>query len=205
VTVEPLTRERRRALTRDTILAAAAEVFARRGFEGAPLEEIAEAAGFTRGAIYKNFSGKEDLFFAVADRDFAARLQTLSDRLVHRSDFGPVELAALWRDTLLGTADDLALHMEVRLYAVRNPEVKVRLAEHQRTTRRMLADFIVEQTNAAGVELRIPAATFAGLLDAATWGIAESIAIDDDAALLDEFFALVVPAACTEPSAPTAS
>jgi AcrR family transcriptional regulator len=205
VTLEPLTRERRRALTRDTIVAAAAEVFGRRGFEGAALEEIAETAGFTRGAIYKNFSGKEDLFFAVADRDFAERLQTLSTLLAFRSDFGPAAVAALWRDTLLGTADDLALHMEVRLYAVRNPEVKVRLAQHQRTTRRALADFIVEQTTAAGVELLIPAATFAALLDAATWGIAESIAIDDDATLLDEFFALIVPAACAEPSAPTPS
>lgn len=203
MTVERLTRERRRELTRDTIVAAAAEVFGRRGFEGAPLEEIAEVAGFTRGAIYKNFSGKEELFFAVADRDVATRLQTLSVRLGHRSDFGPSELAALWRDTLLGTADDLALHMEVRLYAVRNPEVKARLAEHQRTTRRTLADFIVEQTTAAGVELLIPPLTFAGLLDAATWGIAESIAIDGDTSLLDEFFALIVPAACTPPAPPS--
>jgi AcrR family transcriptional regulator len=172
-------------------------VFARRGFEGASLEEIAEAAGFTRGAIYKNFDGKEDLFFAVADRDFADRLRTLSERLAHDQAFGPVDLATLWRDTIIGSTDDLALHMEVRLYALRNPTVKARLAEHQRATRATLAAFITEQTTTAGFDLTIAASTFAGLLDAAIWGIAESCAIDDaDTALLDEFFALVVPAAC---------
>src|SRR3954470_11530746 len=68
VAVEKLTRERRRQQTRDVLIAAATDVFARRGFEGASLEEIAEPAGFTRGAIYKNFDGKEDLFFAVTER-----------------------------------------------------------------------------------------------------------------------------------------
>jgi AcrR family transcriptional regulator len=197
--VERWTPQRRRALTRDTLITSAAAVFARRGFEGASLEEIADAAGFTRGAIYKNFGGKEDLFFAVADRDFADRLRALSERLEHQQEFGPADLAALWRETVIGSTDDLALHMEVRLYALRNPAVKARLAEHQRTTRGMLAAFITEQTDAVGFELTIPAATFAGLLDAATWGIAESCAIDEgDTPLLDEFFALVVPAACTE-------
>src|SRR2546430_8969285 len=52
--VEKLTPERRRQLTRDTLLDAAAVVFARRGFHGASLEEIAETAGVTRGALYKH-------------------------------------------------------------------------------------------------------------------------------------------------------
>jgi len=197
--VERWTPERRRALTRDTLVASAAAVFARRGFDGASLEEIADAAGFTRGAIYKNFSGKEDLFFAVGDRDFADRLHALSEHLGRQQEFAPADLAALWRETVIGSTENLALHMEVRLYALRNPEVKARLAEHQRAMRSMLAAFIVEQTDTVGFELTIPSATFAGLLDAATWGIAESCAVDDaDAALLDEFLARIVPAACAE-------
>jgi AcrR family transcriptional regulator len=197
--VERWTPARRRALTRDALVSSAAAVFARRGYEGASLEEIADAAGFTRGAIYKNFGGKEDLLFAVADRDFAERLRTLSERLALQHEFEPADLAALWRETVIGSTDDLALHMEVRLYALRNPPVKARLAEHQRTTRTTLAAFIREQTDAVGFDLTIPATTFAGLLDAATWGIAESYVIDEgDTTLLDEFFALVVPAACTE-------
>lgn len=204
--VERWTPERRRALTRDALVGSAAAVFARRGYEGASLEEIADAAGFTRGAIYKNFGGKEDLFFAVADRDFAERLRTLSERLALQCEFEPADLASLWRETVIGATDDLALHMEVRLYVLRNPAVKARLAEHQRTTRTTLAAFITEQTDAVGFDLTLPATTFAGLLDAATWGIAESCAIDDgDTTLLDEFFALVVPAACRERPVPPSS
>ena len=67
VTPEKWTRERRRELTRTALIDSAMEVFGRRGFEGASLDEIAENAGFTRGAIYKNFASKEELFFAVMD------------------------------------------------------------------------------------------------------------------------------------------
>src|SRR6266403_1869396 len=77
--VEKLTPERRRELTRSTLIDAAADVFAKRGFHAASLEEIAEAAGFTRGAIYKNFENKEELFFAVIERRVDAQLSRFSD------------------------------------------------------------------------------------------------------------------------------
>src|ERR1700756_5756827 len=63
--LEPLTPERRRAMTRDHLLAAAAEVFGRRGYHAATLDEVAEAAGFSKGAVYSNFASKEDLFLAL--------------------------------------------------------------------------------------------------------------------------------------------
>src|SRR2546423_14603730 len=82
VPVNKLTPERRRELTRTTLVEAASEVFADKGFYGASLEEIAEVAGFTRGAIYSNFGNKEELLYAVIDhfvdsqlRDFASLLQ----------------------------------------------------------------------------------------------------------------------------------
>src|SRR2546430_17321371 len=65
---ERWTQERRREHTRNLLLDAAKQVFAQRGFEGASLEEIAEAAGYTRGAIYKHFGSKEELFLAVNKR-----------------------------------------------------------------------------------------------------------------------------------------
>ena len=57
-----LTREAKKAETRRRLLEAAAEVFIRRGFQGASVEEICEEAGFTRGAFYSNFRSKEQLF-----------------------------------------------------------------------------------------------------------------------------------------------
>src|SRR6201985_3920728 len=66
--VERCTRERRLEHTRSLLLDAAEEVFAERGFMAASLDDIASAAGYTKGAIYKHFTTKEDLFLAVSDR-----------------------------------------------------------------------------------------------------------------------------------------
>jgi len=202
--VERWTPERRRELTRTTLVAAAAEVFARRGFEGASLEEIAEAAGFTRGAIYKTFGSKEELFFAVSDDDFTARLRSFSEKIGQTGELAePRELAAMWRESVVGDRADLALHMEVRLYAMRNPDVTARFAEHQRTTRRALTQFVVDTATRMGMTMTVPATTLAGVLEAASWGIAESAAVDpDDEDLLDAFFEIFVRAACDEKPSP---
>src|SRR5687768_14330052 len=55
---EPLTPQRRREMTREHLLEAAAIVFARDGFHRASLDDIAALAGFTKGAVYSNFKSK---------------------------------------------------------------------------------------------------------------------------------------------------
>src|SRR5258708_27946770 len=60
-----LTREESRAQTRATLMAVGREHFLRHGLGGAVAEKIAEDAGYSRGALYANFDGKEDLFLAV--------------------------------------------------------------------------------------------------------------------------------------------
>src|SRR6185437_598018 len=66
--VERWTRERRIEHTRSLLLDAAEDVFAEKGFTAATLDDIANSAGYTKGAIYKHFATKEDLFLAVSDR-----------------------------------------------------------------------------------------------------------------------------------------
>src|SRR5947208_15460571 len=78
VAIEKLTPERRRQMTREALVAAAAEVFAKKGFYGASLEEIAEAAGFTRGAIYSNFGSKDELLLAVLDHYLDLDIRAMS-------------------------------------------------------------------------------------------------------------------------------
>ena len=125
VPVEKLTRERRRQQTRDVLIAAATEVFARRGFEGAALEEIAETAGFTRGAIYKNFDGKEDLFFAVTDRlneQVIEAFRAIAPDSASPDEWDVARLAELWRASVDGEFEDLlAIGKEYELYVLRNP------------------------------------------------------------------------------------
>jgi AcrR family transcriptional regulator len=67
------TRRDTQAQTRADLLAAAREVFLARGFHAASLDEIAERAGYTKGAVYSNFAGKDDLFLALLDEHYARR------------------------------------------------------------------------------------------------------------------------------------
>src|SRR5271169_4172442 len=80
-----LTREQSRANTRERLLAAARRVFARSGFHGASVEEIASEAGFSTGALYSNFDGKEDLFLALMEREIAEHAREIADAVGERS------------------------------------------------------------------------------------------------------------------------
>jgi AcrR family transcriptional regulator len=72
------TESARRQKTRTRLLDAAFEIFAEHGVHAASVEMITEAAGFTRGAFYSNFSTKEELFFALMEREKAMRLAQLN-------------------------------------------------------------------------------------------------------------------------------
>ncbi|MHB8220726.1 MAG: TetR/AcrR family transcriptional regulator [Acidimicrobiales bacterium] len=133
--MEPLTPERRRRQTRDHLLAAAAEIFARRGFHEATLEEVAAAAGFSKGAVYSNFTGKDDLFLSLLEHHVTetfARVRAAleasevpaGDRL---GDF--VQLAV---ENFEYEQASAALYLEFWLYAVRHPDARQRLADIDR-------------------------------------------------------------------------
>src|ERR1700686_5885218 len=68
----PSLRDEQRALTRRRLFDGAEAVFARRGFHGASVEEIARESGATTGALYSNFASKEDLFLALFEERIAA-------------------------------------------------------------------------------------------------------------------------------------
>ena len=74
------TRDERRAQTRERLLDAAADVFNRFGYHGASLEAVAEAAGFTKGAVYSNFASKAELFVALAEHKSRAGQRRRSAR-----------------------------------------------------------------------------------------------------------------------------
>jgi AcrR family transcriptional regulator len=79
-------RAEKKADTRAAIVAAARRVFERRGFHAASLDEIAEEAGYTKGAVYSSFSGKDDLFLAVLEEHYARRAAGYDDLLLQHED-----------------------------------------------------------------------------------------------------------------------
>ena len=130
VTIEPLTPARRREMTRRHLLDAAALVFARDGFHGASLDDVAATAGFTKGAVYSNFKSKDDLFLALLDQRAAREYALMSDALERGPDDSSrfdeaserVQIgSAFWDESWM------TLYLEFILYALRNPEAREKL------------------------------------------------------------------------------
>jgi AcrR family transcriptional regulator len=167
---ERWTRERRRQHTRDVLLEAAEEIFVQRGFEGASLEEIAETAGYTRGAIYKHFGTKEELFFAVNER-FNERFLENFVGIGSAEDLDLAAIAKRWYDLQTHDVRMYALGAEFNLYLLRNPDARERVVGQRRARAEMIASFIDEQAARSGLTLKMPSITFARLVLATTDGL----------------------------------
>lgn len=142
-----LTRAEAKARTRELLLDAAARTFARKGFAGASVEEIAEEAGFTVGALYSNFAGKEDLFLELMSGRARERVSATAQVLAEKYPAAQDVWTALGQQ-MVDVADkdmDLApLQAEFWLYAVRHPEVLRRYAAQVRQRRAPLERLIGE-------------------------------------------------------------
>jgi AcrR family transcriptional regulator len=198
--VERLTPERRREMTRSALVDAAADVFARRGFEGASLEEIAEGAGFTRGAIYSNFGSKEDLLLAVVDRYNQTLVGAFSDTLERATEISQEEItvsaAALWRDLIRRDPNLTALNLEFRLRALRNPAFRTRFLALLHENDKRIADLIAREAKTYGIRLKYDPADLAQILNAATAGMSELAGVDVEHAerydrLVELFFRMI--------------
>jgi AcrR family transcriptional regulator len=84
--VARLTRVEQQRQTHERLLDAGRTVLVRRGFLAATVEEIAAEAGYTRGAVYKHFGGKEGLWLAIMDALAQAHLQLLGEALEQAVD-----------------------------------------------------------------------------------------------------------------------
>ncbi|WP_006241399.1 TetR/AcrR family transcriptional regulator [Mycolicibacterium tusciae] len=181
--VERWTRERRLEHTRTLLLDAAEDVFAEKGFAPATLDDIAHAAGYTKGAIYKHFATKEDLFLAVSDRYWRRYFDNFAEVMSSAEQIGSRELdeiAARWRQLSRDKgAEHAALGHEFTLYLLRNPEVRERVAEKRSEVVAALAKFIVEGIDRLGGTLVVPASTFAQVLVATSDSVVLGSELDD--------------------------
>jgi AcrR family transcriptional regulator len=181
--VERWTRERRLEHTRSLLLDAAEEVFAEKGFMAATLDDIAYGAGYTKGAIYKHFAAKEDLFLAVSDRYWRRYFDNFAEVLSAATEVGARELDAIaqrWRQLSDDRgAEHAALGYEFTLYLLRNPDARERVAAKRSEVVEALARFIVEGIDRLGGALLIPPLTFAHVLVATTDSVMLGSRLDD--------------------------
>lgn len=172
------TQAERREETREQVLAAAARVFATRGFHGTSLEAIAEEAGFSRGAVYYNFADKEELFLELLDRRCAERSQDL--RAVF-ADAPEDDVAATSRRAQLaaqralaamtGDPEWQALYLEFLAHAARDAAFRRRFAKRSQEMRGALEEVVIERTRPVAGALEMEAEQLAVVIDALGTGL----------------------------------
>ena len=150
-----LTRPQQQARTRERLIEAAARVFAERGFHGASVEEIAAEAGYSIGAVYSNFDGKEDLYLALLDEHVRERVAEYRASFARARDDTERARGGAddWMAYLHRSGQSVPLALEFWSYAVRDPRLRPRIAAAYRTFRATFAELIEKAAAADGIEL----------------------------------------------------
>ena len=174
-----LTREQSRDQTRQRLLDAAQSIFLTKGFVAASVEDIAELAGYSRGAFYSNFASKSELFLQLLKRDHENVMgdmraifeagetrQQMEDSVLHyySTHFRDNECFLLW--------------MEAKLQAARDPEFRVGFIACMGELREATTEYIRQFSERVGTPLPLPARELAIGLLALSDGMHFSFAFD---------------------------
>jgi AcrR family transcriptional regulator len=129
---ERLTRQEQRRQNRLNLLVAAEKVFAERGIQGASLDEVAAAAGLTKGAVYSNFASKEDLVLEVMCHRMSEEAQAQADRLLCADQSAErlvAEFGAYWAETVASGRQEFyqRVTQEFMTHALRHPAAREQL------------------------------------------------------------------------------
>jgi AcrR family transcriptional regulator len=149
-----LSRAERREQTRQELVSAAEACFVSRGFHASSVDEVAERAGYTKGAVYSNFASKEDLFFAVYERRVEQVLtevvpglrQAGAERAFDQLAAGAIQ----GRDRADGWR---AVFFEFWAHVVRHPELRERFAAIHARFLEPLADAVRQLADDRGLTL----------------------------------------------------
>lgn len=162
----PSLRDEQKALTRRRLLDSAEAVFARSGFHGASVEEIAREAGATSGALYSNFAGKEDLFLALFEERIATDVGDYSQIVAEGATVEEQARGAAdhWIEILRERPDYFPLLIEFWAYAIREPALRERLAERFAALRSASGRLFLEAAERHGQPPNAEAGEFVGLL-----------------------------------------
>ncbi|HEY4881323.1 MAG TPA: helix-turn-helix domain-containing protein [Steroidobacteraceae bacterium] len=157
-----LTREESRDLTRLRLLEAAAVIIARKGLNGASVEDIAAHAGYTRGAFHSNFRSKADLFIELLKRDHQDIQQQLQQILSAGLSVEDIQrqLQQFYSQVYRGNIS-YVLWAEARLQALRDARFRARLSALLLEKRDMIAYFIDQFSQRVGKPPPAPAADLA--------------------------------------------
>jgi AcrR family transcriptional regulator len=199
-TIKRETRAEKQARTRAELVATAATVFAQRGYEGSSVEEIAEQAGYSHGAVYSNFAGKSDLFLAVFEQYMADRTQELAATQAGIDGGASLEtraraLADQWMERFASDRESFLLHLEFLAASRREPELARRFGNRSAALRETVAAFIAHHQEEEGASAPLPPPELALILRALGIGLAIEALVSPDAVrddLYGDFVELLV-------------
>src|SRR2546421_5048512 len=182
---------------RDALLTAALRVFARRGYREAGVDEIVAEAGYSKGALYWHFSGKEELLMALLEERIDAPTR---DRVALLASAPPerdmsVEATRAFAQQLGEQPEAMLLEREYWSLAIRDPELRARYAERQTELRGALAAAMEARARHLGTpDLTMPAEDVARIVMSIIGGLAVDELIEPGSVrpqLLGEALALV--------------
>ncbi len=171
-----------RAQTRQRLLQAAGEVFAQRGYDRASLDDVAAAAGLTKGAVYSSFAGKNDLFYALMRERIDERLTLVVEAMERQATVRDMtrDAGSALAQLMSSQRDWHLLFIEFWARAIRDPALHDELARERRSMRGLIAEFLEARAAEAEVDLPAPAEQLAVAVLALSNGIAIEQLADPD-------------------------
>ncbi len=152
----PTTRAERQAQTRERLVEVARELFLADGYNATSLDKVAVAAGFSKGAVYSNFSGKEELCMAVLDTIHEEQIAGVVEAFTSDTDLdGRIDAFAGWAREKLGHPRWTALEVEFAAVARQSPWVATELVKRHRALVEAAAGLIERVMADAGLALEI--------------------------------------------------
>jgi AcrR family transcriptional regulator len=181
-----LDRREMKERTRERLLDAAAVVFARKGIDAASLDEVAEAAGYTKGAIYSNFASKTDLIAALMER-----------RITRQAAAAEVDFAGATLEQGLRALDERAraegeperdwaiLATEFFLHSMRDARAQAVMAEQYERARMLTAGMLAAKYAEAGVATPLSPRDLAIIIEAVGIGVTLQSLLDPESVPLE--------------------
>jgi AcrR family transcriptional regulator len=170
----PLTRDESRQVTRQRLIDAAASVFAERGYRRASVEEITSRAGYTIGALYSNFSAKDEVLLALLEQQVARIAERIVAAALEEED--PADkLRAGAREWMAFVDEEPELYtlmVEFWTMWVRDEEQRPHHARRFAAVRAYIGRLIQEKADEMGVALRLPAEHVGAVVMALADGLA---------------------------------
>jgi AcrR family transcriptional regulator len=153
-----VSRAERQANTRETLIATAREMFLNDGYAATSLDRVALEAGFSKGAVYSNFAGKEQLCMAVLDSIHEEQIEGVLSAFSKDIDLdGQIDAFVEWAREGLGKPRWTALEVEFAGVARQSPYVAAELAKRHRQITGALTQLISGVVAEEGLQLDLSA------------------------------------------------